>query len=185
MKNPPPMHPASHLPGSRAVAIGGVSKAELLQRLTAAQVELNPAGQQLFADERFRTAAEPQQIWVQQLSVADLGFGGGGLKAQILAAAAQRGLQPCPLELAPHLRLQLLDQAEGALGFAPTRNTAPPGAITVVSEPLCEDDEVPKGFYLRRIEGTLWLRGYWSWAGHVLQPQDQLVFAIAPHSGAA
>ncbi|WP_374438120.1 hypothetical protein [Inhella sp.] len=70
-----------------------------------------------------------------------------------------------------------MDQAEGALGFAPTRHQSPPGAIRVVSAPLCEDDEVPKGFYLRRIEGVLWLRGYWSSADHVRQPDEQLVFA--------
>jgi len=161
----------------RAVQIGGVAKAVLLQRLAAAQVQINPAGQQLFADGRFRTAAQPERILVQQISVAGLGLAGGGQMAEILDAAAQRGLKPCPLELAAHLRLLLRDQDEGALGFAPTRYRAPPGAITVVSAPLCEDDELPKGFYLRRIEGTLWLRGYWSWAGHVRQPEEQLVFA--------
>ncbi|MBH9579447.1 hypothetical protein [Inhella proteolytica] len=172
MNHPPPLPP----PDVLTVQIGGVDKAELLQRLAAAQVKMNLAGQQLFADERFRTAAQPEQIQVQQISVADLGLPDGGVMAQILAAAAGRGLQPCPLELGPHLRL-LLDQAEGALGFAPTRNQSPPGAITVVSAPLCEDDAVPKGFYLRRIEGVLWLRGYWSSAEHVRRPDEQLVFA--------
>ncbi len=154
-----------------------MDKAELLQRLAAVQVQINPAGQQLFADERFGTSAQPRQILVQQISVADLGLPDGGVMAEILAAAAARGLGLCPLELAPHLRLQMLDQAEGARGFAPTRHRSPPGAIRVVSEPLCADDEVPKGFYLRRIEGVLWLRGYWSSADHVRRPDEQLVFA--------
>ena len=51
-----------------------------------------------------------------------------------------------------------------------------PGAVVVASPPLDERDETPKGFYLRRIHGVLWLRGYWSWAGHVWSPQDVLVF---------
>jgi hypothetical protein len=168
---------AQSLPELRAVQIGGVDKTALLRHLAAAKVQLNPAGRQLFADDRFRTLAQPERILVQQTSVAGLGLPGGGLMAQVLDAAARRGLKPCPLELAPHLRLLLLDQEEGALGFARTRHKKPPGAITVVSEPLCEEEEVPKGFYLRRIEGTLWLRGFWSWAGHVLQPEEQLVFA--------
>jgi len=167
-------------PTLRAVQIGGLSKAELLQRLAAAQVQLNPAGQQLFADERFRTAAQARQIVVQQLSVAELGLPDGGVTADILTAAARCGLEPCPLELAPHLRLQLLDQEEGALGFAPTRHQSPPGAIRVVSEPLCEEYEVPKGFYLRRIEGVLWLRGYWCSAEHLRRPDEQLVFVCQP-----
>lgn len=171
-------------PALRSVQIGGVNKAELLRRLAAAQVQLNAAGQQLFADDRFGTAAQPEQVLVRQISVAGLGLADGGRMAQILDAAARRGLGPCPLELAPHLRLLLLDQQEGALGFAPTRHRAPPGSIKVVSVPLSEDDELPKGFYLRRIEGTLWLRAYWSWAGHVLQPDEQLIFASQPSPGA-
>ena len=97
----------------------------------------------------------------------------------ICAAARQHGLAVCPLELGPHLRLALLDQEEGALGRAQTEHRAPPGSLTVVSHPLSDDDETPKGFYLRRIEGELWLRGYRSWAGHIWQPEDVLVFASA------
>jgi len=47
----------------------------------------------------------------------------------------------------------------------------------VASAPLAQDDETPKGFYLRRIEGVLWLRGYRSWPGHIWSPQDMFVFS--------
>jgi hypothetical protein len=46
-----------------------------------------------------------------------------------------------------------------------------------VSAALVEDDEFPKGFYLRRIDGVLWLRGYRSGPAHVWSPDDRLVFA--------
>jgi hypothetical protein len=160
--------------------MGGETKGSLLKRLTAAQVQINPAGLQLFSDDRFCTSMQPQVVIVHVVSVASLGLSLGGVMAQIVGAAEARGLSMCPLELAPHLRLQLLDQSEGAVGSPPTRNRAPPGSITVVSPPLSSDDDVPKGFYLRRIEGTLWLRGYTSWAGHVWQPEDMLAFSSAP-----
>jgi hypothetical protein len=153
-----------------------MSKAELLMRLSEAGVGINPAGHLLFADDRFRTAEQPQWLRICQVSVASLGLAQGGVMAKILSAADGHGLSPCPLELAPHLRLQFLGQPEGAAGRPATRNTAPPGSLTVVSLPLSSDDELPKGFYLRRLEGTLWLRGYTSWAGHVWQPEDQLLF---------
>ena len=51
-----------------------------------------------------------------------------------------------------------------------------PERVTVASAPLCDDEEVPKGFYLRRIEGVLWLRGYQSWSGHVWSGEDTFVF---------
>jgi hypothetical protein len=163
----------------QAIRIGGITKSALLEQLAAAQVEINSAGQQLFSDERFRTAPHPEVVRVHQVSVAGLGLERGGVMSQIMAAAAERGLSYCPLELAPHLRLLLLDQDEGAIGFPHTQHKAPPGSITVISPPLCDEDEVPKGFYLRRIEGKMWLRGYTSWAGHVWQPEDLLVFSCA------
>jgi hypothetical protein len=47
----------------------------------------------------------------------------------------------------------------------------------VASRPLDESEETPKGFYLRRNDGVLWLRGYWSHAGHLWSPEDLLVFS--------
>jgi hypothetical protein len=173
------MHFAQFSLPFEAVRIGGVTKAELLERLAAAHVEINSAGRQLFADERFRTALHPQVVRVLQVSVAGLGLEQGGVMSEVLAAAAERGLSYCPMELAPHLRLLLPDQDEGAVGFPHTEHRAPPGSITVLSPPLSDEEHVPKGFYLRRIEGRLWLRGYTSWAGHIWQPEDLLVFARA------
>lgn len=163
----------------QTVRIGGITKSALLERLAAAEVEINSAGYELFSDERFRTALHTQVVHVCQVSVAGLGLERGGVMSEIMAAAAERGLSYCPLELAPHLRLLLLDQDEGAIGFPHTKHRAPPASITVISPPLCDDDEVPKGFYLRRVEGKLWLRGYTSWAGHVWQAEDLLVFSCA------
>ena len=58
-------------------------------------------------------------------------------------------------------------------GVAFERTQAPPGAITVASLPISEQDDDPTGFYLRRIDGVLWLR---SCAGHVWKADDEFVF---------
>ncbi|WP_280151617.1 hypothetical protein [Piscinibacter sp. XHJ-5] len=162
---------------SRVIRVGGMAKAELLEKLRDAGVQLNEAARTLFADERFTTSEVSALIETVELSVADLGCGSGATLPQIIERAAGAGLSLCPLELAPHLRLQFMDQPEGFLGHPPSQNRAPPGAITVASEPVAQDDETPKGFYLRRIEGVLWLRGYRSWPGHVWSPEDRFVFA--------
>jgi len=73
--------------------------------------------------------------------------------------------------------MQFLDQPEGSAGFSATQHRAPPGSITIASSPLDDSDETPKGFYLRRIDGVLWLRGYWSWPGNIWRPEDVLVFS--------
>jgi hypothetical protein len=49
-----------------------------------------------------------------------------------------------------------------------------------VSAPLAADDDIPKGFCLRRIDGVLWLRGYRSGPEHIWSPDDRLIFIDAP-----
>jgi hypothetical protein len=97
----------------------------------------------------------------------------------IVACAAEYGLDLCPLELGPHLRLQYREQPEGYLGLPVRQHQAPSGAITIASAPLSDDDTVPKGFYLRRIQGVLWLRGYRAGADHNWEPDDHFIFCQA------
>lgn len=163
---------------TRHVSIGGASKAELLTRLAAAQVRLNPMALALFADDRFTTTAVESVLEVAFTTVDQLGLGTGATFGQVVERAAAAGLSLCPLELGPHLRLQFTDQGEGSMGQPASQHCAPAGAVTVASAPLCDDDEAPKGLYLRRIEGAVWLRGYRSWPGHVWSPADVFVFAV-------
>lgn len=92
--------------------------------------------------------------------------------------AVATGLCLPPMELGPHLRLQYLDQPEGFRGQPTTQHRAPPGSITITSAPLSDDDEFPNGFYLRRIEDKLWLRGYQPGLDHIFDPDDRLVFCL-------
>jgi hypothetical protein len=154
-----------------------MTKHELLAALLAKGIELNKAGEALFADDRFTTREESSILETVEIPVAALGLSEGGTVAQIRGRAGELGLSVCPLELGPHLRLQLLDQPEGYLGHPPTLHRAPPGSMTVASPELSEDSDIPKGFYLRRIKGVLWLRGYWSEPENIWSPEDHFVFA--------
>lgn len=160
----------------RVVAVGGISKRELLERLRACSIATNEYARIILASDSFMTANTNACIPTVECAVQDLGFAQGATLAEILAKAAQFGLGNCPLELGPHLRLQTLDQAEGLIGEAAQPHRAPPGSITIVSQPLSQEDDFPKGFYLRRMNGTLWLRGYCSSADHRWSPDDHLVF---------
>lgn len=161
-----------------AVRVGGLSKAELLSDLSQAGVRLNAAAEALFADARFTTSPESQLVQTAQVSVGSLGFPVGATFETLVERAAKNGLALCPLELGPHFRLQFRDQPEGFFGESATRHCAPPGSLTVASAPLAEnEDEIPKGFYLRRIDGVLWLRGFYASPNHVYRPHDVFVFA--------
>lgn len=178
-----PMHGAvAWSPGAartRSIRIGGVDRSALLAQLVSGGIALNDAARALFTDPRFTTAPAATRIELVELSVGELGLPDGGTFDRIVEQAARSGLSLCPLEVGPHLRLQFADQPEGAAGRAESKGRAPPGSITVASAPLDVDDDTPKGFYLRRIDGVLWLRGYRSWPGHVWSAADVIVFARA------
>jgi hypothetical protein len=161
---------------TRNIQIGGETKAELLARLAQNGVELNEAARVLFASDKFITSDVRTHLRTVELRVRNLGFPQGATTSDVYTSAMRLGLRLCPVELGPHLRLQFLDQPEGFLGQPVWQHRAPPGSIIIASEILSEDDEFPKGFYLRRIEGTLWLRGYWSRKQHICDPEDHFVF---------
>ena len=67
-------------------------------------------------------------------------------------------MEPCPLEIGPYLRLNCQNQKEEV---EPDKNKAPKGSITIISKLINEHDEdFPKGFYIRKMDNKLWLRGY-------------------------
>ena len=160
----------------RAITIGGLTKAELLEQLRRNAISLNESADKLFASDRFTTAEIRRSCSTVELTVRDLGFPQGTTTTDIYARAAALGLGLCPLELGPHLRLQYLDQPEGYWGQPIRKHQAPSGSITIASEPLTPDDDVPKGFYVRRIKGELWLRGYRAGPDHVWEADDHLLF---------
>jgi len=160
----------------RSVQVGGLTKSELLEQLQRNAIALNESAERLFASDLFTTAASRYSIMTVELTVRDLGLPQGATIADIYTRAAALDLGLCPLELGPHLRLQYLDQPEGYWGQPVRQHQAPSGSITVASEQISEDDDVPKGFYLRRIQGVLWLRGYRSGPEHIWEPDDHFIF---------
>ena len=108
--------------------------------------------------------------------MSDLGFPEGATIPVVYSKAEQLGLKLCLPELGPYLRMQYLDQPEGSTGKPVRKNRSPYGAITIASKKLSEDADFPRGFYLRKIEGKLWLRAYIADDLHVLDPEDHLIF---------
>jgi hypothetical protein len=169
----------------RTVAVGGLTKPELIQALRQNAVFLNEYAEMLFASELFTISETRRILTTFEVSVRELGFLQGAAIAEIYRRAGELGLGLCPLELGPCMRLQYRDQPEGYWGKPVVRNQAPPGSITIASEQLTNDDGFPKGFYLRRIEGSLWLRGYCCDHLQVWHADDHLVFVNSanPTSG--
>jgi hypothetical protein len=137
---------------------------------------LNRYAELIFDCDSFTTSTKKSRVSTIELDVQGLGFPQGATFADILAKASTIGLGYCPLELGAHIRLQYVDQPEGATGQAARPHQTPPGAIIIVSEPLKEEDDFPRGFYLRRIDGVLWLRGYCAPTEHMHARDEHFLF---------
>lgn len=164
----------------RSVHIGGLDRPELLTELRRNGIELNTAGLELFANDTFVTSRVASILDTVEVRVANLGFPDGASFSAISTRAGQLGMFLCPLELAAYLRLQYRDQPEGFIGCPASQHRAPPGSLTITSPPISADDRIPQGFYLRRINNVLWLRGYKSGPEHMWSPEDNFVFALSP-----
>jgi hypothetical protein len=162
---------------SRTVEMGGYTKSQLIQKMQQHAIFMNEFAEMLFANDRFTVADKKYTLTTIELTVSNLGFSEGATTIQIFYRAKQLGLELCPLEVGPYLRIQYLDQPEGYLGKS-QQNQAPYGSITIASEILNEDINFPKGFYLRRIKGELWIRGYVADEQHVWGPNDHFVFCL-------
>ncbi|AVQ98482.1 helicase [Oceanobacillus iheyensis] len=161
---------------TRTVVVGGLTKSQLTHRLQQHSILINKYGETLLRDERFTTSETEYSLKTVELSVKDLGFPNGATMPQIFRQASELGLNLCPLELGPYLRLTYFDQPESDKGRDSQEGHAPSGSITIASEIVSADDEFPKGFYLRNIKGELWLRGYIADDLHQWNSYDRFIF---------
>ena len=159
----------------RDVLVGGLTGAELADRLAAAGVLLNTYAGTFLAAATSGDASEPEAVFVAARSVRELGLPEGGTLPKIYERAAAQGLALCPPVTAAYLRLVTRDQSVAA-DTVLSAGRAPTGSLTVSSPRLREDDEFPAGLYLRVIDGDLWLRGYRCDDEHVWSPDDTFVF---------
>lgn len=165
------------LANTKTIEIGGQTKWQLIQKLQAHSISMNEFGEKLICDDKFTTSESKYSLTIIELSVRNLGFPNGATMPQLFKQATDLGLELCPLELGPYLRLEYLDQPEGNITDSFQLNQAPSGSITIASQIVTDDDDFPKGFYLRKIDGVLWLRGYLADDLHVWNPDDQFIFS--------
>lgn len=148
----------------------------LIASLRDAHVQLNEHANELL--QLLRQAPEPHRghLLVREYSVGELRLQQPATLPAIYEQAANIGLQPCPLLVGPVLRLAYQDQPDTP--ETSPQHRAPEGSLTVASPMRTRGTDQPQGFYLRKIAGQLWLRGYVCSADFVWQDDDRLAFVV-------
>jgi len=131
----------------KEISLGGLTKEDLIQKLVSKNIQFNKYANLLFDDPSFAPSNTVEKIKLYKVSLVDLGLTKPSIYGDIASRAEELGLKLCPLVLAAYLRLEYLEQPEGPY-------------LKVASPKVGISDDYPRGFYLRHIDKTLWLRGF-------------------------
>ena len=112
----------------------------------------------------FTAAAEEIELDLVVASVAELGFKNGATREQIYARAKELGLDLCPAEVGPQLRLQYKDQPNGEW-------------LIVAMEPIADSGGSLRLFGVLRSDSGLWLGGFCGWPDCVWYSGSRFVFS--------
>ncbi|HJX78718.1 hypothetical protein [Glutamicibacter sp.] len=160
--------------GLQAVAIGGLSRSALKLKLRGREIQLNEFANQLVQHPVFDHMEAPLVKKFATRRLADLGLNDGASLADVFSAARRHALSLCPVTAGPYLRLAYREQPTSKHSVLNV-GKAPESSLTVASVAL-GDDDFPKGFYLRTVDGQQWLRGYRCTDEHRFSPNDHFIF---------
>ena len=125
--------------------IGGKTKEQLKKELKAANMKTSDYAQDLLNSPEFEPLAEPEDAVLVRLTVADLGFPQGATTEEIYKRADELGLELCPPETGPQLRLK--EAAEQRFG----------NYFNIAMKPITDSHGYPRVFYLNRDTDERWL----------------------------
>ncbi len=131
----------------KEISIGGITKEELLSKLTGAGIRFNKYAEILFDHTQFSPNEKNEKVKLVKVKSSDFNLDNPCSFQEMVKRATASGLKLCPIYLAAFLRLEYLEQPAGLY-------------LTIASAKLENDEDYPSGFYLRNIENSLWLRGY-------------------------
>ena len=132
---------------------------QIQKKLAEYGICVNPYAEEFLSHPSFSTVQTGERI-VAVASLREIGLASGASLPEIFQHLPGTGLRPCDAAAGLFLRLAWRDQPQSQNSLLSGTHAAPDKAVTVLSEPVEDDDAFPKGLYLRNVDGRLWLRGY-------------------------
>lgn len=127
------------------ITIGGKSKEELEKERQAKNIKISPYAQDIF--NKMEMSRQKEETKLIRLTVKDLGFSNGATTDQIYQKAEELGLELCPPETGPLLRLQEPIINEYSI---------------IGMKQIADRDGAPIVFNLDRYGGDFWLNYNWA-----------------------
>lgn len=113
----------------------------------------------------FTVATKEIELDLVVVSVAELGFKDGATREQIYTRAKELGLDLCPAEVGPQLRLQYKDQPNNEW-------------LVVGMEPITDSYGFLGLFYVKRYGSDLWLYSDYGRSGYVWSSDFRFAFSL-------
>ena len=135
---------------SRSIELGtGIKDGEEFQKvITEQNIKISSYANYLLKSPDFKVIGEHRNIDLVEVSVGSLGFEKWARYEDICKKAKELGLELCPAEVGPQLRLQYKDQPMNQW-------------LTVAMDAISDSGGYPKVFDVLRNDDGLWLTGRW------------------------
>jgi len=142
------------------IEIGAKTREELKEELKAKNIYVLDWAKDLLDSKDFKTSKNIEKEKLIRLTVKDLGFPSGATTDEIYKRGQELGLELCPAEIGPQLRLQYSGKE----------------LLLIAMKPIIDRDGDPSVFYLRWGGGRLRLDGNRAMPSHRWYPGYRFVF---------
>ena len=147
------------------LTIGGMPKSDLERVVTTGRFHASSYASSMMRNRDFTTLQNPETIDTVRLKVSDLGFTDYPTTDELFKRAQFFGLELCPAETGPHLRLKDANQPLNEWYY-------------IAMKPIPDSDGDPDVFKLGHIEAGLWLDDDWTNPDRRWFLGDGLVFRL-------
>lgn len=151
--------------------IGGKTKEEIKKELKKKNIQVSSYAESMMdakdkdGKDLFIVQENSERLELVRLTIKDLGFPKGATTQEIFDKATALGLDLCPAEVGPQLRLQYKDQPLGE-------------RLYIAMKQILDRDGNSYVFKLERYEDGLWLHVNWAPSGYRWYPDYEFVFSL-------
>ena len=151
--------------GRESVVAGGISAQVLKDEIKKKDMDTSPLAASMMEKSDFVTLKQPEKIDLIHLMVGDMGFTDMPTTDQLFQRAQELGLEWCPPETGPALRLKDVNQDSNSWYY-------------IGMKPISGSGGRPNVFRVGRYDDTPWLDGDWANPGNRWYLVSEFVFRL-------